>query len=90
MMAAESFGAIDALTEAERLGRSHAARVETIQMTGEPGRAVCEVAARRGSDLVVVRAGGRDRPPIGQASLGPTARFIADHSPTPVLLIRNQ
>jgi hypothetical protein len=30
----------------------------------------------------------RDQPPVGPKSLGPTARFVSDHSPCPVLLLR--
>jgi nucleotide-binding universal stress UspA family protein len=77
-----------ALVEAERLARASAASVETMQVSGEPGRTVCELAARRNVDLVVIRAGGRDRPPLGPGSLGPTARYVTDHSPAPVLLVR--
>jgi len=79
---AEIAGAADALSEAEDLARSAGASVETMQLAGEPGRAIC------GVDLVVVSAGGRDRPPLGPASLGPTARFVTDHSPVAVLLVR--
>ncbi len=89
LIEAEIAGGAEALSEAEELARSAGASVETMQLTGEPGRAICEVAARRKVDLVVVRAGGRDRPPLGPASLGPTARFVTDHSPVPVLLLRN-
>jgi hypothetical protein len=39
-------------------------------------------------DLIAIRAGGRDQPPVGPKSLGPTARFISDHGPCPVLLLR--
>lgn len=77
-----------AIAEAESLARLHTSLVETIQLSGEPGRAICELAARRAADLVVVRAGGRDRPPIGPGSLGPTARFITDHCGGAVLLLR--
>lgn len=86
---AEMAGGARAIAEADQIARSFATTVETAQLTGEPGRAVCELALSRRADLVVVRAGGRDRPPIGPASLGPTARFIADHSPCPVLLLRS-
>ena len=85
---AEIAGAADALSEAEDLARSAGASVETMQLAGEPGRAICGVAVRRNVDLVVVSAGGRDRPPLGPASLGPTARFVTDHSPVAVLLVR--
>lgn len=70
----------DALAEAEGLARATAPVVETVQVVGEAGRAVCELASARGVDMIVVRAGRR---------LGPAAHFVADHSPGPVLLLRS-
>jgi nucleotide-binding universal stress UspA family protein len=70
----------DALAEAEALARATAATVETVQVAGEAGRSVCDIARARGVDLTVVRAGH---------PLGPAARFVADHSPGPVLLLRS-
>lgn len=85
---AELEGSADALAEAEKLARRLARNVESIQVRGEPGRAVCDVAARHGVDLIVIRSRGRDQPRLGPWSLGPTAQLIADHSPCPVLLLR--
>ena len=85
---AEVAAAADALAEAGGFAHASGASVEMMQLTGEPGRAICEVAATRHIDLVVVRAGGRDRPPLGPASLGPVARFVTDHCVAPVLLLR--
>jgi len=85
---AESARGVEALAEAETLARPLAAAVRTKQLEGEPGRVVCDLARVEGIDLVAIRAGGRDQPPLGPRSLGPAARYIADHSPCPVLLIR--
>ena len=85
---AEELAAGDAIVDAEAAARGHGASVEAIRLEGEAGRAVCELAERRHADLVVVRAGGRDRPPTGPHSLGPAARFIADHCRSAVLLLR--
>lgn len=90
LIEAEEEGGANAIAEAEALARLNTSSVEAIQLRGEPGRATCELAARRRAELVVVRAGGRDRPPMGPASLGPTARFITDNSPSPVLLLRSR
>jgi nucleotide-binding universal stress UspA family protein len=49
---------------------------------------VCELAKRAGVDLIAIWAGGRDQPGEGPKHLGPTARFVSDHSPCPVLLVR--
>lgn len=85
LIEAEIAGDADAVSEAESLARSAGASVESMQRIGEPGPAICEIAARRKVDLVVVSA---PEVGIGQASLGPTARFVTDHSPVPVLLLR--
>jgi nucleotide-binding universal stress UspA family protein len=85
---AELEGSTEALAEAERLAGQMAANVESRQARGEPGRTVCELAAAERVDVVALRASGPGRPPAGPASLGPTARFITDHSPCPVLLLR--
>ncbi len=79
-----------AIAEAESAVREHGAHAEPIRVTGKPGHAVCELAEQRRADLVVVRAGGPDRPPIGPGSLGKAAKFIADHSRAPVLLLRTR
>jgi nucleotide-binding universal stress UspA family protein len=88
LVEAEVEGSTAALAEAERAAASLAAKVETAQVRGEPGPAVCDLARRAGVDLIAIKAGGRDLPPVGPKSLGPTARFVSDHSPCPVLLLR--
>lgn len=56
---------------------------------GEPGRVLCRVAGEQGATLLVVGARngpGADAPQ--PHSVGHTARFVLDHSPCPVLLVR--
>ena len=77
-----------ALEDAQAAARSRGAFVDTIRVEGRAGHAICERALQPHADLVVVRAGGWDRPPIGPGSLGKEARFIADHCRAPVLLLR--
>lgn len=77
-----------ALAEAVALARPIAASVRTFEAAGEPGRAVCELAARESVDMVAIRAGGPDLPRSGPPSLGPVARYVTDHAPCPVLLLR--
>jgi nucleotide-binding universal stress UspA family protein len=86
---AEHEGAASALAEAEDRARRLALGVETIQVRGEPGRAVVDLAAHRRVDLIAVRAGGGEHT-TGPRSLGPLARFVADHSPCAVLLLRGR
>lgn len=85
---AEQQGAASALAEAKSIAQSLAKTVTAHEMVGEPGQQVCQLAARVGAELVVVRAGGRDQPQVGPRSLGPAARFIADHCQCSVLLLR--
>ncbi|HLZ94093.1 MAG TPA: universal stress protein [Candidatus Dormibacteraeota bacterium] len=85
---AELRSGAEALAEAAAAFRDQAESVETMELRGEAGRLVCDTAARWRADLIAIRAGGRDRPPVGPASLGPAARFVTDHAPCAVLLIR--
>ncbi len=78
----------EALADAARHAASLNVTVRTVELTGEPGREVCELAGRERLDLVVVRGAGRDAPPLGPRSVGPAARFITDHCPCPVLVLR--
>jgi nucleotide-binding universal stress UspA family protein len=57
---------------------------------GEPGREICAAAASWRADLVVLKASRRERPEPGPRSVGHTARFVVDHAPCPVLLIRGR
>lgn len=84
---AELEGGAQALAEAEKLARQLAAGVQSRQLDGEPGHVVCELATSESVDLVVLRGAGRSAPPQGHSHLGPTARYVTDHSPCPVLLL---
>lgn len=90
LIAAEDAGIGETLAEADSTARRHGAATELLRVEGEPGHALCELAAHRQVDLVAVRAGGADRPPLGPGSLGPVARFVTDHCASPVLLLRTR
>lgn len=87
---AEHAAAAEALDEArtlvERLGASASSEIGE----GEPGRILSSLAAERSCELVVVasRLRRQEGPGPGPRSVGHTARFVLDHSPCPVLLIR--
>jgi nucleotide-binding universal stress UspA family protein len=55
---------------------------------GEPGREICSVASAVQAGLVVMFASRRRPAHAGPGSIGHTARFVLDHAPCPVLLIR--
>jgi nucleotide-binding universal stress UspA family protein len=87
---AEHARARSALDEAEQVARDAGATTRRFEVDGEPGRAVCDVARREHADIVAVRIAGKDRPPVGPRTLGPAARWIADHAACPVLLLRGR
>ena len=78
------------LAEAALLAAALGMRVHTEFEAGEPGRVLARLAAQRGADLIAIgaRSGGDEQSP-GPKSLGHTARFVVDHSPCPVLLLRH-
>ncbi len=62
---------------------------QAVIRVGEPGRNLCAAAAEMNADLVVLFASRHsDRDSSGPASVGHTARFVVDHAPCPVLIIR--
>ena len=87
---AEKARAASALDEAERLAADGGASSRVVEVEGEAGPALCEVAAAERADVVAIRAGGTDAPPTGPRSLGPVARFVVDHARCPVLLLRGR
>jgi nucleotide-binding universal stress UspA family protein len=58
--------------------------------TGEPGRELCNIATAVRASVVVLFASRRGRAPSGPASVGHTARFVLEHAPCPVLLVRGR
>ncbi|MHB8611270.1 MAG: universal stress protein [Candidatus Dormibacteraceae bacterium] len=88
--AAEREKADSILTEAAGLAASKGVVVHMEAGSGEPGRVLTRLAAERRASLIVI--GGRSSYgefSPGPKSLGHTARFVLDHSPCPVLLLRH-
>ena len=86
---AERQAAVAALEEAAAAAEALGASTETVAAEGEPGRVLSRLAEETNCQLVAVasRVDRRDEPP-GPHSVGHTARFVLDHSPRPVLLLR--
>ncbi len=63
---------------------------ETLERRGHPEREIVNCAAEWRADLVIVCARAQDggKPAIGPKSVGHVARFVLDHAPCPVLLLR--
>ena len=59
-----------------------------FQRVGEPGREICALAQAERIDLIVLPAKRRPGPAHGPPSVGHTARFVLDHAPCAVLLLR--
>jgi nucleotide-binding universal stress UspA family protein len=77
------------LNEATEAAQALGAAAETVVAEGEPGRVVASLATERECMLVVVGARvNRQDQQKGPHSVGHTARFVFDHSPCPVLLMR--
>jgi nucleotide-binding universal stress UspA family protein len=57
---------------------------------GEPGREICAVAQAVDAALIVMFASRRRPTHAGPGSIGHTARFVLDHAPCPVLLVRGR
>ncbi len=59
---------------------------------GNPEREIVRLAEEWSADLVVLcpRSTQSDGPSIGPKSVGHTARFVVDHAPCPVLLVRKR
>ncbi|HEU0001091.1 MAG TPA: universal stress protein [Ktedonobacteraceae bacterium] len=86
MQNAETSTAQDILQE----GARYLPGAERIQKTGRPEREIVNFAQEWKADLIVIfprspRSGG---PTIGPKSVGHVARFVLDHAPCPVLLVR--
>jgi nucleotide-binding universal stress UspA family protein len=86
MRQAEEASAQEILEE----GRRYLVGAETLQRTGRPEREIVNSAADWHADVIVMcsrspRDGGSS---LGPKSIGHVARFVLDHAPCPVLLVR--
>jgi nucleotide-binding universal stress UspA family protein len=86
MEQAELAAAQDVLNE----GLRSLPNAEAIQRQGRPEREIVNVAAEWEADLVIIcpRAEYGGTAVIGPRSVGHIARFVLDHAPCPVLLVR--
>ena len=86
MEKAELAAAQDVLNE----GLRYLPKAETFRRQGRPEREIVNVAAEWQANLVIIcpRAEYGAEPTIGPKSIGHVARFVLDHAPCPVLLVR--
>ena len=87
---AEQEAARSVLAEAVEVARRLGAEPYARPAEGEPGRVLCAHAAEHVCSAIAVGARVRLGPPerAGPHSVGHTARFVLDHAPCPVLLVR--
>ena len=83
---AEAGAAQDILEE----GAKYLPGAERIQRTGRPEREIVTFAQEWHADLIVIcpRLPQSNGQAIGPKSVGHVARFVLDHAPCPVLLVR--
>jgi nucleotide-binding universal stress UspA family protein len=79
-----------ALEEASREAERISLHFETNIQKGQPEQTIVQMAVNWECQLVVIQAseGTQGRPQIGPESVGHTARFVLDHAPCDVLLLR--
>jgi nucleotide-binding universal stress UspA family protein len=87
---AEQTASQAALTEAIEAAQKAGFSVVGEIQRGRPEQMIVQTAHTRESQLIAIRAseGSQGRPQIGPASVGHTARFVLDHAPCDVLLLR--
>ncbi len=83
---AEVAAAQDILQE----GLRYVPQAETLSREGKPEREIIQCAAEWNADLIVIcpRSPAFGGPAQGPKSVGHVARFVLDHAPCPVLLVR--
>lgn len=88
MQKAENATAQDILDE----GIRYLSGATRFKREGNPEREIVRLAEEWAADLVVLcpRSTQSDGPVIGPKSVGHTARFVVDHAPCPVLLVRKR
>jgi len=86
MRQAEQASALDILHE----GLRALPGAETIQSEGRPEREIVNCAAAWQADVLLLlpRTNYGEKPVLGPKSVGHVARFVLDHAPCPVLLVR--
>lgn len=90
MKAAEETAGRAAIEEAETTARLAGLKTEASIREGKPEKTIVEATGEVRADLIVIwaREGAAGRPSIGPVSVGHTARFVIDHAPCDVLLLR--
>jgi nucleotide-binding universal stress UspA family protein len=86
----EDSAAQDTLHEALRAAQELGLAAHGEVRRGPPEQAIVAAAAEMDAELIVIMAneGAAGRPHTGPASVGHVARFVLDHAPCDILLLR--
>ena len=86
IQSAEVSAAQDILQE----GLRYLPQAETLSREGRPEQEIIQCASEWHSDLIIIcpRSPAFGGPTLGPKSVGHVARFVLDHAPCPVLLLR--
>jgi nucleotide-binding universal stress UspA family protein len=73
-----------------KVGQSHVPQAETLLRQGLPELEIVNTAAAWKADVILIcpRADYGEPSHVGPRSVGHVARFVMDHAPCPVLLLR--
>jgi nucleotide-binding universal stress UspA family protein len=90
MDAAETAAGARALAEAQTVAQEAGLAAHARLERGDPGPVIGALARETPADLLVIgaRQAPEHHPAAGPASVGRTARFVLDHAPCDVLLLR--
>jgi nucleotide-binding universal stress UspA family protein len=77
-----------ARAEAALRGAGYQGPLTQHLLAGHPERELVAAATTLAAGVILLRARERPGPASGPASVGHVARFVADHAPCPVLLLR--
>ncbi|HEY7413636.1 MAG TPA: universal stress protein [Ktedonobacteraceae bacterium] len=80
----------DAAQDILREGQHYFNQADMLQRTGRPEHEIVQCALEWQADLIVIcpRSPRYSGPSLGPRSVGHVARFVLDHAPCPVLLVR--
>ncbi|MEL6580888.1 MAG: universal stress protein [Cyanobacteria bacterium J06621_12] len=74
------------LQQRDREAKAAGIHSEFIQLTGNPGRSICELANTWSADLILV--GSRGLKGIKEMFLGSVSNYVTHHAPCSVLIVR--
>ncbi len=78
---------INFLQQKAKEAKSAGVKTEFSQLTGNPGRSICELANTWTADLIVV--GSRGLKGLPEMFLGSVSNYVTHHAPCSVLIVRS-